>query len=245
MSKLLCFAHRGASGHEPENTLSAIEKAISMGTDWIEIDVYAVEGELVVIHDERLERTTNGYGYVVEKSLEYLRSLDAGNGQRIPTLTEVCDLVDRKAGINIELKGPGTTHLTVSLINNYVRERFWSYDQFIVSSFNHHELVKIKKAQPRIKIGALVVGVPIHYAEFAQEIGAYSVHFRIDSINKAFVEDAHKRGLKVFVFTVNHPEDLARMEEMDVDGVFTNYPEIVLSKYEGCNYAKLLKNEND
>ena len=92
MKKLVCFAHRGASGHEPENTLSAVEKAIELGADWIEVDVHAVKGELIVVHDERLERTTNGgRGYVTEKPLAYLRSLDAGKGQRIPALREILD----------------------------------------------------------------------------------------------------------------------------------------------------------
>ena len=116
MKKLICFAHRGASGHEPENTLSAVEKAIELGADWIEVDVYAVKGELIIIHDERLERTTNGTGYVRDTSLAYLRSLDAGKGQCIPTLREVLDSVDRRAGINVELKGPNTAGLAVSLI---------------------------------------------------------------------------------------------------------------------------------
>ena len=84
--EFICFAHRGASGHEPENTLLAIEKALSMGAPWIEIDVFCVEGELVVIHDERLEYTTSGRGYVTEKTLAHLRTLDAGKGQRIPLL---------------------------------------------------------------------------------------------------------------------------------------------------------------
>ncbi len=128
MKKLLCFAHRGASGHEPENTLLAVEKAIVLGADWIEVDVYAVEGELIVIHDERLERTTNGTGCVMDKTLAYLRSLDAGKGQRIPTLREVFDCVDRRVGINVELKGPDTAGLAVSLIDEYVSHKGWNYD---------------------------------------------------------------------------------------------------------------------
>ncbi len=229
MNKLICFAHRGASGHEKENTLPAMEKAISLGAEWIELDVYAVEGELVVIHDQRLERTTNGSGYVVEKSLKYLRSLDAGNGQPIPTLREVLDLVNRRVGINVELKGFDTAQPTVSLVKDYVKNKGWSYDQFILSSFNQYELVKAKSLQPEIKIGALVAGIPLGYARFAQELKAYSVHPYVEFLNETFVKDAHERGLKVFVFTVNHPENLARVAALGVDGVFTNYPELVTS----------------
>ncbi|MBW2092706.1 MAG: glycerophosphodiester phosphodiesterase [Deltaproteobacteria bacterium] len=227
MTKLICFAHRGASGHEKENTLPAMEKAIALGAEWVELDVYAVEGELVVIHDQRLERTTNGSGYVMEKSLKYLRSLDAGNGQTIPTLREVLDLVDRRVGINVELKGFNTAEPAISLVNDYVKNRGWSYDQFILSSFNHYELVSAKSLQPEIKIGAFVAGIPLGYARFAQELGAYSVHPYLEFLNKPFVKDAHERDLKIFVFTVNHPEDLARVEALGVDGIFTNFPELV------------------
>jgi len=230
MNKLICFAHRGASGYEPENTLSAVEKAIALGADWIEIDVYIVEKELVVFHDQRLERTTNGTGLIMEQSLEYIRSLDAGNGQRIPTLQEVLNLVNRRAGINIELKGPGTADKTVSLIQGNIRSEKWAYEKFLISSFNHHELARVKYVEPFIKTGALVVGIPIGYARFAQELGAYSVHCNLDFINEAFVQDAHARSLKVFVFTVNNQDDLARMKALGVDGVFTNYPEIAISR---------------
>jgi glycerophosphoryl diester phosphodiesterase len=105
MKEFICFAHRGASGHEPENTLAAAVKAVDLGAHWIEVDVYALKTELIVIHDDRIERTTNGAGYVMEKTLDYLQSLDAGKGQRIPTLREVFDAVDRRSGINVELKG--------------------------------------------------------------------------------------------------------------------------------------------
>lgn len=230
MNKLLCFAHRGASGYEPENTLSAVETAITLGADWIEIDVYVVERELVVFHDQRLERTTNGTGLIMEQSLEYIRSLDAGNGQRIPILQEVLNLVSHRAGINIELKGPGTADPTVFLINDYIRKEKWSCEEFLISSFNHHELARVHYLEPSIKTGVLIVGIPIGYARFAQELGAYSVHCDLDYITEAFVQDAHARSLKVFVFTVNNQNDLARMKELGVDGVFTNYPEIVTSR---------------
>ena len=113
----VCIGHRGASGYEPENTLSSFERAIAMGCRWIELDVYQVEGELIVIHDSTLDRTTNGQGRVASQTLAYLRSLDAGNGQQIPTLTEVISAVDHRAGINIELKGKHTAAPVVALLH--------------------------------------------------------------------------------------------------------------------------------
>jgi glycerophosphoryl diester phosphodiesterase len=225
MRRILCFAHRGASGHEPENTLLAVEKAIVLGADWVEVDVYAVDGELIIIHDDRLERTTNGSGYVMEKTLEHLRSLDAGKGQRIPTLRELFDLVNRRIGVNVELKGPDTAGLTVSLIDQYVKERGWDNDQFIVSSFNQRELGKAHRLKPQIRVGVVIGGMHRRYAPFARRHDVFSVHPRMDLVTAGFVERAHRRGLKVFVYTVNDPKDMVRLKTMGADGIFTDFPE--------------------
>jgi glycerophosphoryl diester phosphodiesterase len=97
-----------------------------------------------------------------------------------------------------------------------------------VSSFNHRELLNVKKLDSKVLTGALIVGLPVDNAAFAEKLGCYSVHLSIDFIDEVFVDDAHKRGLKVFVFTVNEPEDIARMQLLGVDGVFTDYPERVV-----------------
>ena len=230
INKFLCFGHRGAAGHEPENTLLSVEKAIALGADWVEIDVYAVDGELIVIHDERLERTTNGSGYVMGKSLAYLRSLDAGKGQKIPTLRELFDLVNRRIGVNVELKGPDTAALSVSLIDQYIKDRGWDNDQFIVSSFNQRELGKAHRLKPQIRISVILGGMHRLYAPFARRHDVFSVHPRMDLVTAGFVERAHRRGLKVFVYTVNDIDDIMRMESMGVDGIFTDFPERISSR---------------
>lgn len=225
-SVFICFAHRGAGGHEPENTLLAIEKAIDMGAPWIEIDVFAVEGKAVVIHDERLERTTNGRGYVMQSSLGYLRSLDAGKGQKIPLLDEVFELTRHRASVNVELKGTDTAGVVVGAIE---RHQLLQDASILVSSFNHRELEKVRALNPDIPIGALGYGLPPKYAKFAQDIGAVSVHTSVSRVNRSFVNDAHRRGLKIFVYTVNNAADLKRVRSLGVDGVFTDYPDLVLS----------------
>ena len=226
-NKPLCFAHRGASGHEPENTLLAVQKALSLGAPWIEVDVYAVENQLIVIHDPTLERTTNGSGHVMEKTLTYLRSLDAGKGQRIPFLQEVFDLVSDQAGINVELKGPNTAEPVISLIDEFIMNHHWTYDRVLISSFNHDELKKVKALQPKIRIGALISRIPDNHARFAEALGAYSVHVKMKVINRQFVDDAHQRDLNVFVYTVNSTEEIEKMMSLGVDGIFTNYPELL------------------
>jgi glycerophosphoryl diester phosphodiesterase len=230
MKEFISFAHRGASGHEPENTLAAVEKAVELGADWVEVDVHVIAGELIVIHDELLDRTTNGAGYVKDKSLAYLRSLDAGKGQRIPTLREVFDSVAGRAGINVELKGPKTAGLAVSLIEEYVRERQWNYEQFIVSSFNRRQLRKVRKLNPHIRIGILIDRPRRHYAIFARRYHAYSVHAHVNITSARFIARAHERGLKVFVYTVNSSEDIDRLQALGVDGIFTDFPELIVKR---------------
>jgi len=225
MADFFLFAHRGAKGYEPENTLAAFAKAIELGASWIELDVHLVEDEVVVIHDDRLDQTTNGSGYVTESSLEYLRSLDAGNGQQIPFLTEVFDLVDGKVGLNIELKGPGTAASVASLLSQTLATSGWRRDQFIVSSFDHPELLAFARRMPEIRVGALTANIPIGYAEFAAPFHAWSIHASLEFVNREFINDAHRRGKKLFVYTVNHPDDYARLRELGVDGVFSDFPD--------------------
>jgi len=225
---MLCIGHRGAMGYAPENTLKSIEKALALKTPWVEVDVFYVDDHLVVIHDDRLERTTNGSGYICDRTFAYLRTLDAGDGQQIPTLEEVLDLVAGRAGINIELKGPETAKPVINLIREKMGAT-WDPAKFMVSSFNHHEIKKVRVLDDRIRTGALIAGIPIEYAAFAQELGAYSVNQSREFVNSEFVRDAHRRGLKVFVYTVDHPEDMQRMQSLGVDGLFSNYPDRVLA----------------
>ncbi|MBN2029820.1 glycerophosphodiester phosphodiesterase [bacterium] len=224
---LLCIGHRGARGYAPENTLKSIAKAIELGTPWIEIDVHLVDNHLVVIHDNQLKRTTNGIGKVSNKTFNYLRSLDAGEGEKIPTLNEVLDLIDRRAGLNIELKGTNTAEAVVNLIQERC-SMGWNVQQFLVSAFKRHEIVKTKQLDDRIRTGALICGFPFFNAKFAQKLGAYSVHQCLRFINRKLVKDAHRRGLKVYVYTVNRPEDVEKMADMGVDGLFSDYPDRVM-----------------
>ncbi|MBZ0264954.1 glycerophosphodiester phosphodiesterase [bacterium] len=219
--KLTVFAHRGARGYEPENTLRAFKRAEELGAKWIELDVYPVEDKLVVIHDLRLERTTNGTGFVWNQSLDTLRSLDAGKGEKIPFLNEVFDTISEETGINIELKWHGAA----ALVASFLRQRKLNLNRILVSSFIHAELLVFKKLMPEVPIGALTGELPLKFASFAEELGAYSIHPTIEFISSEFVDDAHQRGLKVYVYTVNHPEELEWMRQLGVDGVFTDFPD--------------------
>ena len=227
---LLCIGHRGAPGHEPENTLNSIRKTLMLGARYVEVDVHYVDGQLVVFHNNRLERTTNGFGYLSEQSIEYLRSLDAGDGQRIPTLEEVCEVINSQACLNIELGGACTAAPVAELISNLI-ENGWDNEAILVSSFNHRELFEFNRLNQDIKLGALIRGLLIDDAKFAEDLGAFSVHPSLDFVDQRFVDDAHARGLQVYVYTANLPEDIAKMHQLGVDGVFTDFPERVLENY--------------
>ena len=234
--KPILIAHRGASATAPENTLAAFKKALEFPfVKMIELDVYALPtGQLMVIHDDKVDRTTNGKGYVMESSFEYLRSLDAGSGsrksrrgrkpERIPTLNEVLDLIDRKVKVNIELKGENTAEPVKKVIELYLAKG-WKPDDFLVSSFHHEELRKFKRFMPKIPVGVLFVGIPLGYAAYAQKIKAYSLNLSIEFINKEIVDDAHRRGLKVFCWTLKEADEIERMRMLGVDGIFVNDPE--------------------
>jgi glycerophosphoryl diester phosphodiesterase len=223
--RLTCFAHRGASGHAPENTLAAFIKAVELGAEWIELDVYAVRGELLVIHDHRLERTTSGTGYVTRRGLAYLRSLDAGNGEKIPFLSEVLDATGRKVKINIELKGPGTAAPVCELLTRYVRKRGWRYDDFLLSSFEHGQLREAKKSCPDIRISPNLKDARLHYR--LEGARPYSIHFDIVHASREMIDNIHRKGCPAFVFTANTLEEIRRLEALGADGVFTNYPELI------------------
>jgi glycerophosphoryl diester phosphodiesterase len=223
--KLFCFGHRGARGHEPENTVRSVRKALELGADGVEVDVHFADGKLVVIHDDTLERTTNGQGRVAKKSFSYLRSLDAGSGERIPTLAEIFAAVNRRAIINVELKGPHTAAPVAALIAEYVNRHGWCFDDFLVSSFHHARIREAKKWCPDIRIGALIMKTPRGLAKFAETLGAWSLHADKRCVTPKLVADAHGRGLKVFVFTINQPGEIAWMKTLGVDGVFSDFPE--------------------
>jgi len=227
---LLCIGHRGAMGHAPENTLRSIRKALELGTPCIEVDVYYVDGHIIVFHDDRLERTTNGAGSLCDQSFNYLRSLDAGDGQRIPTLAEVCELINSQASLNIELKGQDTAIPVAAFLSTLISNG-WDKNKFLVSSAHQNELLKMKRLIQDLKLGIVIRGIPVDDSKFAEELGAFSVHPALDFVDQKFIDDAHIRGLKVYVYAVDHSEDIAKMQGLGVDGVFTAYPEKVLENY--------------
>ena len=223
---VLKIGHRGAAGYEPENTLLSFKKALELNVDMVELDVQACKsGQLMVIHDLKVDRTTNGTGYVCDKTFDELRTFDAGKHQSIPTLQEVLDLIDKNMKVNIEIKSEGIARTIFNVIDEYVNQKGWNWEDFLVASFNHYELQEFSQLTTQVKTGTIIAGIPIGYSKCADELNSYSVHTSKEFLNQALVDDAHKRGLKVYAYTLNESEDVQKIKALGVDGIFSNFPD--------------------
>lgn len=226
----LIIGHRGASGYEPENTLRSFKRAIDMGVKMIELDVFvAKSGELVVMHDDTIDRTTNGKGKIMDLDYATLKKYNAGKGEHIPLLSEVLDLISEHQDkrVNIELKGPKTAKPVATLIKQYIDDKKLTANNIIVSSFDHYAVKEFHSYNPHVKTGVLFEGNPIGYADIAVKANAQYAMMYYENITKEFVEDAHKKNIEVFVYTVNTKPLAQEMQKLGVDGIFTNYPDIM------------------
>jgi len=217
--------HRGAAGLEPENTLRSIRKAIDLGVDRVEIDVRVTkDGHLVVIHDETVDRTTNGQGYVKDLTFSELRKLDAGKGERIPTLEEALRLTRGRVVLQVELKAAEATEPTVHLIEREQAER-----EVVITSFMHELLRKVHDLNPALRTGALFFDVQGDICQRALDVHSEAIHVYYRNVDSRLVEDTHRRGLKVSVWNPDEAEDMRRMIGLNVDVIGTNRPDLLLS----------------
>ncbi len=231
------IAHRGSSGTAPENTLIAFRRAVESGADWLELDVRRTADDgLVVFHDRTLARTTNGRGPLFRRTVDEIRSLDAGRwfssryaGEHVPMLAMVLEKVPLRIGINIEIKTDGDRHWrsrTVLRLVELLREQGRGRP-ILVTSFNHRFLKQLHSIAPSIAIG--VLALPLRDTGrapsfFVRTIGARAFVCSRASLRKRHVHDAHRHGMKVFVYGVNTARHLLRPRRFGVDGVITNYP---------------------
>ena len=218
------IGHRGAAAHEPENTLRSFRRAVAMGAHAIEADVYLIEDELVVIHDDSLERTTNGTGTLETHTLAELRGLDAGAGERIPLLSEVLASIHGDIGINIELKGEGTGERLPRYLAEHARDR----SRILVSSFKHEELEAYRGSGGECALGLLFGRSESGLFPRAEALDLFAIHLSVRRASPELTARIHARGLRVFVYTVNELDVLERLRADKVDGVFTDYPDRIL-----------------
>ncbi len=231
--RYLIIAHRGASAHAPENTLRAFERAIELGADMSELDLHlSRDGALIVMHDYRVDATTGGHGAIRDMSLAELRQLDAGDGQRVPTLGEVIDLVRGRSGLYIELTGEGTPRATVECLraNGFTDRR-----QVIVGSFNAALVRETKALAPELAT-SLLVGPVCPAGELvalARDARAGYIHLcwenRAPQPHRLLTPDLlgalRAAGLGIVLWHEEQDDELSVLRALDVDAICTNTPE--------------------
>jgi len=228
------FAHRGFSGKYPENTMLAFRKAVELGVDGIELDVhFSRDGELVICHDETVDRTTDGTGLIVEKTLAELKALDASatfvgvyGKQEIPTLREYFELVkDEPLTTNIEVKTdliwyPGIEEAILKLIDEYgLREKV------IISSFNHFSVLKFKELAPDMTYGFLHYSWIVDEAEYTAKYGVAGLHPLFSEVNEEYVKKAKAHNLKINSYTINEEADIRKAKDLGIDIAIGNFPD--------------------
>ncbi|HCW51259.1 MAG TPA: glycerophosphodiester phosphodiesterase [Clostridiales bacterium] len=235
---VLVLGHRGAPEVAPENTIPSFLAALALGADGVELDVVmTADGELVVIHDFEVDRVTDGTGDVREMSLEEVKALDAGSwfseahaGTRIPTLGEVFDALPPDVPVNIEIKSVslGTDGIE-KVLAAFVAERDL-YDRIVVSSFNPITLWRVKRADADIPTALLYApDLPTYLAEGwgIPIVLPDALHPEKSMVDAAYVEETHRRGQRVNVWTVNDPAEMERLIELGVDGIITDRPDLL------------------
>jgi len=232
---MMVIAHRGASGEFPENSLLAFEQAITQGADGIELDIqfHQASGEFLVLHDAYLDKTTNGVGHYTQHSINTLKQLQLGEGQKLITLPEAMALIKGQLFVNIELKTSEYLQDTLrdqfaklnDILTHSIKYDNFSSQQIILSSFNHLALHLCGQELPSFLRAALISHYPLNIDTMLNELDVVFINPDINCLNKSLVDSAHHRGFKVLVYTVDRVQDIQRCFDYGVDGIFTNYPE--------------------
>jgi glycerophosphoryl diester phosphodiesterase len=216
------FAHRGVSDLAPENSMAAFELALDQQCDGIELDVRLMSGQVVVMHDASVDRTTNGSGQVDQLSLPQWQQLDVGNGEAPPSLRQVLERVAGCCEVNIELKSADLVSQVAAEITYAVHHFGFELTQLCVSAFDHRLLLEVKDIIPHIDIAPLISSCPVSLSQLAYDMGACALHSDTETTDAQLVNDAHARGLAIRVFTVKQAADLLRLKQIGVDAVFVN-----------------------
>ena len=222
---MILTGHRGAAKLEPENTLLSIQKAIDLGVDQIEIDVHLTHDQhLVVIHDTTVDRTTDGQGAIADFTLAEVKQLDAGKGERIPTLQEVMDIVRGKVILQIELKGPDTAEPVLLTVRQNSME-----NEVLLTSFVHDRLREAHRLNPNLRLGALWADPPPDACEQAIDMGAEAIHIQHLNIDTQLVQKAHAHGLQIRAWNPDTVEEIQRVVDLGVDAIGSNRPDLLIA----------------
>ncbi|MFA6183521.1 MAG: glycerophosphodiester phosphodiesterase [Parcubacteria group bacterium] len=227
------IGHRGAAGYATENTLESFKKALELNVDMIELDAHICKSkEVVVIHNKDTKKINKRKDQVIKQNYADLKKI------KIPTLENVLDLINRKAKINIELKGKNTAEPVAKIVKNYIDNKKWHRNDFLISSFSKKELEKFIQYLPQIKIGFLINPLRPYslwikrfpfifkkHLHFAKKINSFSINIHKKIVNQKIVAMAHKEKIKIFVYTVNQKKEIQHLKDIGVDGIFSDYPD--------------------
>lgn len=221
---VIVTGHRGAGFLEPENTIKSMLRAIELGVDQIEIDTHLTKDrKIAVIHDSTLDRTTNGHGFVGDYTLAELKRLDAGKGERIPTLQEIIDVIRGRVTLQIELKELDVTdHVVKEVMENKLAE------EVVISSFWHQAVKRVKEINPKIETGVLFTCSPVDAVQLARNAKADAIHPNLNYIDSSMVSEAHRHGLKLRVWNADDERQMSRIINLGVDALGSNRPDLLL-----------------
>lgn len=221
MPRPLRIGHRGAAGHAPENTLLSVETALRLGVDVVEIDVHrSLDGQLVVMHDSRVDRTTGGSGYIRDLTFDRLRALRIPPEQSVPSLEEVLRAVTGRAALMIELKVRGIASQVLDAVRAAGPGIPVCY-----ASFLHSELLLLREWDRSAQTIALIDAAPVEPAAFAVAARASIAGIAFDSLERQAVSQLHHAGIGVFTYTVDDPRDISAALALGVDGLISNFPD--------------------
>ena len=228
-NKFVVCGHRGAMGHETENTLASIKKGMELKADMLEIDVFKIKtGEMVVFHDDDLDRITNAKGKIEDYSFDDLRKVLVAGKHQIPTLQEVIETIDKKVVLNIELKGTNTATDTYRIIEEY-KKKGWSNKDFFISSFRVEELQTMRSLSKEITIGLLAYKDPIaNIIKTAKTLNAQAINPYYKTLTTENVAIMKANNFKIYPWTVNEPIDINNLQALKVNGIITDYPERII-----------------
>ncbi|RTZ01299.1 glycerophosphodiester phosphodiesterase [Flavobacterium sp. RSP49] len=228
-NKFVVCGHRGAMGHETENTLASIKKGMELKADMLEIDVFKIKtGEMVVFHDNDLDRITNAKGKIEDYSFDDLRKVLVAGKHQIPTLQEVIETIDKKVVLNIELKGTNTATDTYRIIEEY-KKKGWSNKNFFISSFRVDELQTMRSLSKEITIGLLAYKDPIaNIIKTAKTLSAQAINPYYKTLTTENVAIMKANNFKIYPWTVNEPIDINNLQALKVNGIITDYPERII-----------------
>lgn len=229
-SNVTVTAHRGASGHTPENTLASMKKAIELNADMAELDVQETsDGQMIVLHDKTLKRTGGVNLNIWETNYNQLKDVEVGSwfdekfkGEPVPKLSEVIDLVKGKIGLNIELKTNGHEKRLADMAVEIVKEKDFQ-NSCIFTSFDFKQADRVKEIDPSLKVGYIMKKLPDDFDVFKADVDLLSVHHGL--VDKDFVDKARANNKEVHVWTVNEEAEMRRLIALGVSSIITNYPD--------------------